>query len=131
VSAAPLVGANGQPLGAQAARPELARAQAAPFPQLAGVVLVRIRPDRNALPEAWRFTLAFRTGIGDQGAGLNLDLTRSAKGRDVARALRELAAGLDALSDSLEIPPDGQPAQVPTPTEPAALERELEPKAQA
>lgn len=106
----PLVGPSGAPLDSKPAAQELVRPQGSPFPQLTGVSLTRIRPERNALPEAWRFLLAFRTGIGPEGRGLALDLGKGASGREVARGLRAVAAQLDALCDSLELPAnDGNP----------------------
>jgi hypothetical protein len=102
MSGAPLVDASGRPLSSKSAAPaELVRPQASPFPQLVGVALTRIRPARDALPEAWRVTLAFRVGMSDQGVGLALNLTKGHRGRDLARGLREFAAGLDALVDQV------------------------------
>jgi len=102
MTSAPLLGAGGKLLSSRQPSAPIARAQLCPFPQLAGVVLVRIRSAQGAPPEAWRLILAQRMGIGPEGVALNLDLLRGAKGRDVAHTLRELARGLDAMVDAAE-----------------------------
>lgn len=96
-----LVDATGRPIIGAAHAPQLAVVRDNPLPCLEGVELARIRRSGNERVIGWRVSLKLRISPA-KGKAMAFDFPVGAHARDVAKAFRIYADGLDSLASEQE-----------------------------